>query len=188
MATLLGDLRFGLRILAKNPGFTAVVVLTLALGIGANAALFSVVNGVLLNPLVYRQPDRLVAIYGSTPGVSHGPITYLNFLDWQRDAQTFSSMVMYRNQDYNFTGTGEGERLSGYMVAPGFFDTLGIKPVLGRTFRADDDQVGAAPVVILSGGFWTRRFGASPGIVGKSLTLNGTSYTVVGVILFVANC
>ena len=123
-----------------------------------------------------------MTIYGSTPGVSHGPITYLNFLDWQRDAQTFSSMAMYRNQDYNFTGTGRAERLSAYMVAAGFFDTLGINPVLVRTFRADHDQAGAAPVVILSGGFWTRRFGSSPGIVGESLTLNGTSYTVVGVI------
>ena len=137
MATLFGDVRFGLRKLAKNPGFTGVSVLTLALGIGANAALFSVVNGVLLNPLVYRQPDRLVANYGSTPGIRYGPITYLNFLDWQRDTQTFSLMAMYRNQDYNFIGTGEAERLSGYMISACFFATLGIKPVLGRTRSRD---------------------------------------------------
>ncbi len=179
---LLQDVGFGFRMLANNRGFAAVAILTLALGIGVNAALFTVVNGVLLNPLPYPHPDRLVAIYGSTPGVSHGPITYLNFLDWQRDTATFSSMAMYRNQDYNFTGAGQAERLSGYMISAGFFATLGVKPVLGRTFLPADDHVGAAPVVILSGSFWQRRFGASPEIVGKSLTLNGTDYTVVGVI------
>jgi predicted permease len=182
MQTLWQDMRYGLRMLAQSPGFTAVAILTLALGIGANTALFSVVNGVLLNPLTYPQPGQLVAINAKTPGAMKGPITYLNFLDWQRDTRTFSSMAMYRNQDYNFIGTGEGERLSGYMVSAGFFSTLGVEPILGRTFRAHDDRPGAAPVVILGGGFWKRKFGSSPGIVGKSVTLNGTSYTVVGVI------
>ena len=106
----------------------------------------------------------------------------LNFLDWQRDTQTFSSMAMYRNQDYNFIGTGEAERLSGYMISADFFSTLGVRPILGRTFRPDDDQPGAAPVVILGGGFWKRKFGSSLEIIGKSIILNGTSYTIVGVI------
>jgi predicted permease len=182
LETLLQDIRYAARMLRKSPGFAAVAVVTLALGIGANTALFTVVNGVLLDPLPYPRSSQLVAIYGKTPGVYRGPITYLNFLDWQRDNRTFSSMTMYRNQDYNFTGHGQPERVSGFMVSAGFFSTLGVPPVLGRTFRPDDDRVGTAPVVILGGGFWERRFGSSPDIVGKILTLNGTSYTVIGVI------
>jgi putative ABC transport system permease protein len=182
VGTLLQDLRYGIRMLAKAPGFAAIAILTLALGIGANTALFSVVNGVLLNPLAYPQSGQLVALYGKTAGFEHAPINYLNFLDWQRDTQTFSSMAIYRNQDYNFIGTGEAERLSGYMVSADFFSTLGTTPVLGRTFRAEDDHTGAAPVVILGGGFWKRKFGASLEIIGKPIILNGTSYTIVGVI------
>ena len=182
LETLVQDIRYALRMLRKSPGFTTVAILTLSLGIGASTALFSVVNGVLLNPLPYPQPVQLIAIYGETPGVYRGPITYLNFLDWQRDSRTFSAMAIYRNQDYNFIGRGEAERLSGYMVSAGFFSTLGVQPVLGRTFRPGDDQAGAAPVVLLSGGFWERRFGSAPDILGKSITLNGASYAVVGVI------
>jgi predicted permease len=182
MGTILQDLRFALRMLAKSPGFTAIAILTLALGIGANTALFSVVNGVLLDPLPYPHPSQLVAVYGTTPGVSRGPITYLNFLDWQRENQTFSSMAMYRNEDYNFTGKGEGQRISGFMISGDFFTTLGVNPVLGRAFRPSDDQVGAAPVVILGGGFWSRTFGSSPDVIGKSIVLDGVSYTIIGVI------
>jgi predicted permease len=182
METLLRDLRYGFRMLAKSPGFTAIAILTLALGIGANTALFSVVNGVLLNPLAYPQSGQLVALYGKTTGFDHAPIAYLNFLDWQRETQTFSSMAMYRNQDYNFIGAGEAERLSGYMISADFFSTLGVRPILGRTFRADDDHPGAAPVVILGGGLWIFKFGSSLEVIGKPIILNGTSYTIVGVI------
>jgi predicted permease len=182
MDTLFQDLRYGLRMLAKSPGFTAIAILTLALGIGANTALFSVINGVLLNPLAYPQPGQLVAVYGTTPGVDHGPITYLNFLDWQRDTQTFSSMAMYRNEDYTFISTSQAERVSGYMISADFFSTLGVTPILGRTFRADDDRPGVEPVAILGGGFWKRRFGSSLDVLGKSMILNGESYTIVGVI------
>jgi predicted permease len=182
MTTLSEDLHYAIRMLLKSPGFAAIAVFTLALGIGANTALFSVVNGVLLNPLPYPHSSQLVAVYGATPGFNQGAVTYPNFLDWQRGAQTFSSMAIYRNQDYNFTGTSEAERLSGYMISADFFSTVGVKPILGRTFRSDDDQVGAAPVVLLGGGLWKRKFGSSPRIVGESLTLNGTSYIVVGVI------
>ncbi len=182
MEALLQDLRYGLRMLAKSPGFTTIAILTLALGIGANTALFTVVNGVLLNPLAYPQSGQLVALYGKTPGFEQAPIAYLNFLDWQRDTQTFSSMAIYRNNDYNFTGKGEAERLSGYMISADFFSTLGVTPILGRTFLGDDDHPGAAPVVMLGGGFWKRKFGASLEIIGKSMTLNGMSYTIVGVI------
>ena len=182
MRGLWQDLRFAARMLAKHRGFTIVAVVTLALGIGANTALFSVVNGVLLNPLPYPNSAQLISIYGSAPGVARGPITYLNFLDWQRDTRTFSSMAMYRGQDYNFIGTGPAERLSGSMVSASFFSTLGVVPVLGRDFRADDDEVGATPMVILGAGFWKRRFAASTDVIGKSLNLNGVSYTVAGVV------
>ncbi len=116
----------------RSPAFTAIAVLTLALGIGANTALFSVVNGVLLNPLAYPHSNQLVAIYEKIAGLDSAPIEYMNFLDWQRDSRTFASMAAYRNEDYNFIGNGEGERLSGYMVSGGFFNTLGVAPVLGR--------------------------------------------------------
>jgi predicted permease len=182
MTTLSQDLPYALRMLRKSPGFTAIAVLTLALGIGANTALFSVVNAVLLNPLPYSHGEQLAAVYGQTPGFDHGPVVYLNFLDWQSNSRTFSSMAIYRNQDYTLTGTAETQRLSGYMISADFFSTLAVKPVLGRAFLPADDLVGAAPVVILGGGFWNREFGASPAVVGKALILNGTSYTVVGVI------
>ena len=182
MTILWQDFRYAIRMFLKSPGFAAIAVLTLALGIGANTALFSVVKGVLLNPLPYPHSEQLVAVSANTPGFDHAPISYLNFLDWQRDAQTFSSMAAYRNQDYNFTDASEAERLSGYMISAEFFPTLRVKPILGRTFRPDDDQVGSEPVMILGGGFWKRKFGGSPGVLGKSLTLNGTSYMVVGVI------
>src|SRR5580658_8971106 len=113
--TLSQDLRYAVRIFLKSPGFAAIAVLTLALGIGANTALFSVVSGVLLNPLPYPHSEQLVTVYGSAPGFSQAPVAYLNFLDWQRDTRTFSSMATYRNQDYNFTDSNETERLSGYM-------------------------------------------------------------------------
>src|SRR5215472_9435800 len=144
MNTLLLDIRYAFRMLRVSPGFTAIAVLTLALGIGANTALFTVVNGVLLNPLPYPQSDRVVALYEKAPGFDKAPTRYLNFLDWQRDTKVFTSIAMYRNQDYNFTGAGEAERLSGYMVTADFFPTLGISPILGRGFTADDDQLGAA--------------------------------------------
>jgi predicted permease len=185
MNTFLLDLRYGLRMLTRSPGFTATAVLTLALGIGANTALFSVVNGVLLNPLAYPNSDQLVAIYEKyekLAGFESAPIEYLNFLDWQRDSRSFASMAAYRNEDYNFIGNGEGERLSGYMISADFFKTLGVAPLLGRDFRAEEDQMGAAPVVILSGGFWKRKFGSSPDILGKPIILNGAAYTIIGVI------
>lgn len=182
MNTLLLDIRLGLRMLAKSRGFTAIAALTLALGIGANTALFSVVNGVLLNPLAYPHSSQLVALYEKAPGFHKGALTYPNFLDWQRESRTFSSMALYRHEDYNFTGRGEGERLSGYMVSADFFSTLGVSPILGRSFRAGDDHVGAAPVVILSGGLWKREFGSARDIIGKSMVLNGAAYTIIGVI------
>ncbi len=181
MITILQDTRYAARTLLKSRGFAATAILTLALGIGANTALFSVVNGVLLDPLAYPDAGQLAAIYGDSPGFAKAPINYLNFLDWQRVSHAFSSMAMYRNQDYNFTGSEQAERLSGFMVSADFFRTLGQAPVLGRDFDAADDVLGAAPVAVLGGGFWQRRFGGSPSVLGTVITLNGTPYTVVGV-------
>ncbi len=167
--------------LLKSPSFAAIAIFTLGLGIAANTVLFSIVNGVLLNPLPFLDPGQLLALYGKSTGFDRAPIAYPNFLDWQRETQTVSSMAMYHGEDYNLTGKGEAERVSGYMISADFFSTLGVKPILGRTFRHEDDQVGVAPVVILGGGFWQREFGSSD-ITGQSIILNGTSYTIVGVI------
>ncbi len=182
METLLQDIRYGMRMVAKSPGFAAIAILTLALGIGANTALFSVVNGVLLNPLPYDQPDHLVAIYSKTEQFSHSSISYPNFLDWVREQRSFSALAAFRQEDYNLTGMGEPERVKAEMISADFFPLLGVKPVVGRVFRPEDDQVGAQPVALISGGFWKRKFGSSPDASGKNLKLNGVGYTVVGVI------
>jgi len=182
MLTLLQDLKYGLHMLTKNPGFTVVAIITLALGIGANTALFSVVNGVLPNPLPYVQPDRLVTLYTGTPQYSKTSISYPNFLDWVRDNRSFSALAAYRQDNFNLTGMGEPERVPAEMISASFFPLLGVKPVMGRTFLPQEDQAGAAPVVLISGGFWKRKFGSSPEALGKALTLNGRGYTIVGVI------
>jgi len=175
------DVRYGLRLLLKNPGFTAIAVLTLALGIGANTALFSVVNGVLLNPLPYPDPERLVAVYSNSDSSGMGSISYPNFVDWQRDNHSFSALGAFRTEEYNLTGVGEPERLHGHMVSADSLTALGINPILGRNILGEEDQAGGAPVVVLGDGFWKRKFGLSPDVLGKSLTLNGKQYTVVGV-------
>jgi predicted permease len=182
MSTLIQDLRYGLRMLAKNPGFTMVAVLTLALGIGANTAIFSVVNGVLLNPLPYPQPEQLVALYSRDAQFSRSSISFPNFLDWVRNNHSFSALAAYREGNFDLTGQGEPERLAAEMVSASFFQLLGVKPALGRSFTPEEDQVGAAPVVLISGGLWKRKFGSSPDVLGKALTLSGVAYTVVGVI------
>jgi predicted permease len=178
----LQDFRFAVRMLIKSPAFSVTVILTLALGIGANTALFSVVNSVLLNPLSYPRADRLVALYEKKPGLEQGPISYLNFLDWQRATQTFSSMAIYRHEDYNLTASGQPERVNGLMVSSGFLTTLGIHPAVGRDFIAEEDHIGAAPVVLLSDSFWHRHFGGSPGVVGSAIDLGGTNYTIIGIL------
>jgi len=182
MKTFFQDVRYGIRLIAKSPGFAAIAFLTLALGIGANTAVFSVVNGVLLNPLPYPQPDRLVTVYSKNKAFAHSSISYPNFLDWVRDQRSFTSLAAYRGDDYNLIGRGQPQRVSADMVSASFFSVLGIKPVVGRLFRPEEDRVGAQPVAIISGGFWKREFGSSPAAVGKTLDLNGAGYTIVGVI------
>jgi predicted permease len=166
----------------KNPGFSAVVVLTLALGIGANAALFSVVNGVLLNPLPYPQPEQLVALNQRTPNTAAGSISYPNFLDWQKENQTLSAMAVSRGSSFALVGTGEAERVAGRRCTANLFAVLGVRPVLGRDFAPGEDEPGAPPVVLISAELWQRRFAAAPDVVGKSLTVDDRSYTIVGVL------
>ena len=149
MRTFWQDVRYGVRMLGKNPGFAAVAILTLALGIGANTALFSVVNGVLLNPLPFPEPDQLYALYYKTPAFDQGSISYLNFLDWQKQNHSFAQLSSFRAEDVNLTGAGEPERLHGHMISSELFPTLGIAPLLGRNFRAEEDQVGGGPVAII---------------------------------------
>jgi predicted permease len=182
MQTLLQDIRYGIRMLAKNPGFTVVAVLTLALGIGANTALFSVVNAVLLKALPFHQPDRLVALYQNKVQFQRASISYPNFLDWQRQNRTFDSMAAFRPDDFNLTGAGEAEHIRGEMISADFFSTLGLQPVIGRWFTSQEDQLGGAPVAVISAGLWARKFTARPDIVGRSVELNGTDYTIVGVV------
>jgi predicted permease len=182
MGSLLQDFRYGIRILFKSPAYTAIVVGTLALGIGASTALFSVVNGVLLDPLPYPHPSQLVAIYEKNAGLAEAPISYLNFLDWQRESKTFASMAIYRHEDYTLTGSARAIRVNGLMISAGFLTTLGVHPALGRDFNANDDRLGAAPVVLLSDGFWQRHFGSDPGAMGRALELNGTGYTIAGIL------
>jgi predicted permease len=179
---LLQDLRYGARMLRKNSGFTLVAVLTLALGIGANTAIFSVVNGVLLNPLPYPHPEQLVTLHQNKANFEFGSISYPNFRDWQKDNHTFSSMAISRRFDFSLTGLGDAEQLRGRFISSDFFSTVGVNPVLGRDFAPGEDAIGAAPIALVSAGFWKRKFGSSPSVLGKSLTLDGRNYTIVGVV------
>ncbi|MGB9313115.1 MAG: ABC transporter permease, partial [Candidatus Acidiferrales bacterium] len=182
MTSLWQDLSYALRMLRKNPGFTAIALFTLALGIGANTAIFSVVNGVLLNPLPYPHPEQLVTIHESKPNFNTGSISYPNFLDWQKENHTLSSMAVSRGYSFSLTGLGPAEQVQAQFVTSDFFPILGVQPVVGRLFLRADDQLGAAPVALISAGFCKRKFGSAPDAVGKSLTLDGKPYTIVGVI------
>jgi len=182
MSTLAQDFRYGLRVLARKPGFTAVVVLTLALGIGANTAMFSVVDKVLLNSLPFPDPDRLISLHASKPNFERGSISYPNFLDWQKDNSSFTAMAVYRATVMTLTGRGEAERVRAEYITSDFFPLLAVKPVLGRTFAEGEDRIGAAPLVLISEGFWQRKLATSREILGKTLSLDGRGFTVVGVI------
>ena len=183
LSGVLQDIRYALRVLRKSPGFATVAVLTLALGIGANTALFSVVNGVLLNPLPYAHPDKLVTVTSFEPQFGEGSISYPDLQDWVRENRTFSSLAGYRSfQSFNLIGQTDAQRVSAVNVSASFFPTLGVTPILGRNFSPTEDQLNGPPAVILSGGFWKTKFGSSPDIVGKTLNLDGKDYTVVGVL------
>jgi predicted permease len=182
MDTFAQDVRFALRMLAKSPGFAAVALLTLALGIGVNSALFSIVSTVLLEPLPYPRPEMLTAIYQRSYGFEKASISYLNFLDWQAANRTFASMAAYRSESFNLTNMGESSRLRGDMVSASFFPTLGVAPILGRDFTPGEDRIGAPPVALIGEGFWKRKLGGTREALGRTLVLNGVDYTVVGII------
>jgi predicted permease len=177
----LQDLHYGARTLRKNPGFTAIAILTLALGIGANTSLFSVVNAVLLNPLPYPHPEQLVTLHESKPNFENGSISYPNFRDWQRENRTFSGMAIFRGTSFTFTGKGEAEQLRANYISSDFFAVLGVNPLIGRTFAPGEDEIGRAPLAIIGAGLWKRKFGSSPDVLGKNITLDGKDYTIVGV-------
>ena len=183
--TLFQDLRFAFRALRKSPGFTAVAVLTLALGIGANASIFSVVYAVLLKALPYPQPNRLVMVYENvnlpTYQNSRNEVTPGNFSDWTKQNTVFENMAAYRNRSFNLTDAGEPLRIEGELVSANFFTTLQIQPVLGRAFAPEEDRPGASHVLVMSDGLWKSHFGSDPQILGKNLLLDGESYEVIGV-------
>ena len=181
METILHDLKYGVRMLVKNPGFAAVAVLTLALGIGANTAIFTVVNGVLLRPLAFRDPSRVVLVVERSP---YPTITtsYENYQDWRDQSHTFESMEATRFTNLTLTGLGEPERLTARNVTAGLLPLLGVTPVAGRTFLPEEDRAGGAPVAIISYGLWQRRFAGSKDWIGKTITLDAQPYTLVGVL------
>ena len=185
MGTLMQEIRYSLRTLAKSPGFTAVAVLTLALGIGANTAIFSVVRAVLLRPLPYDNPVQLVEVKNTyEPIVPEGGLSPGDFTDWCREATSFSACGGYyeTTQEFNLTGDGEPERVSAGYATSALFPMLGIRAVAGRTFLAEEDKAGSAPVVMLSHFFWQSRYGGDPAVIGRAISLDSQRYTVVGIL------
>lgn len=183
MEILLQDIRFSIRMLLKKPGFTVIAVIALALGIGANSAIFSVINAVLLRPLPYKAPEQLVWIWETNPtsDIKQEPASPPNFADWKSQNQSFDSMTAYATSTPILAGGGEPERIPGVAVTEGFFSVLGVDAMLGRTFLPEEDKQGNHRVAILSHALWQRRFGADPNIVDQTITLNGNPYVVVGV-------
>src|SRR5258708_1747697 len=182
LESLLQDVRYGFRMLVKSPAFSVIAILTLALGIGANTAMFSVVNGVLLNPLPFHDSHQLVSMFEEITNFKNGSISYPDFKDWQQMNRTFTAMAAYRSAGFNLSGTGVPDRFQGEMVSAGFFEILGVTPLMGRTFTSDEDRLGANPTVMLTEGLWRRKFGGTKDIIGQRLILNGVDRTVIGIV------
>src|SRR5215218_8991853 len=183
MESVFTDLRYGLRILLKQPSFTLVAVITLALGIGANTAIFSLVNSILLRPLPFRDPDRLVRILQASPklGLSSWGVSQADFAAYREQNRSFESVAIYNTTATNLTGAGEPERLPIATVTADFFKVFGVSPLLGRTFLEGEDTPGKNQICVISHAFWQRRFGGDPNVVGKTLSLNNTPMQIVGV-------
>src|SRR6266513_5461119 len=181
MDTFLHDIRYGLRTMRKNPGFTAVAVIALSLGIGANTAIFSVVNALLLKALPYKNAERLVLIWHTYPQLKldQASVSAPSYIEYRDMTSSFDEVATATQWSVNLTGAGEPERLQGARVSWNLSSTLGIQPVAGRSFLAEEDQPGKNRVVVLSYGLWQRRFGGDPGLVGRTITLDGNSYDVV---------
>ena len=180
--SLLQDLHYGARMLRKNPAFTAIALLTLALGIGANTAIFSVVNAVLLRPLPYANPQQLIAIKESSQRVGVHSTSYPDFLDWRTQSKTISQMALLNNRAFNLSGVAQPENIEGYAVSPNCLSLLGVRPFLGRDFLPSEEVPGTAPVVMMSYALWQSHLGANPDAIGKTITLDGRSFTIVGVL------
>lgn len=181
MARLLQDIRFAARLLMRRPGLTIIAVLSLALGIGANTTIFSVVYAVLLRPLPYVQSDRLVRLYETAPQLDHSNVAPANLRDWREQGNVFSGLASYVSIHPDLQGAEGTERLAGTSASANLFSLLGAKPLLGRGFVAGEDHPGAPHVVVLSESLWRGRFGGDPNLLGKDITLDGDRYTVVGV-------
>jgi predicted permease len=181
MGTFSQDLRYGFRMLTKRPGFTVAAVLALALGIGANTAIFSVVYAFLLRPMPFKEPDKLVVVFDKQANLDDAPASFPEFDDWRKQQQSFEELAALYHSNFNLTGTHEPERVRGALVSQNYFSLFGSSPVLGRSFSAEDHRPGAEPVVVLSRWLWQTQFGARADMTGRTLTLNGTPYTVVGV-------
>jgi len=186
LETLFQNIRYGLRMLRKSPGFTAVALLTLALGIGANTAIFSVVYGVLLRPLPYQDPSRLIVLHETNPRVGTISVSYANFLDWRAQSRSFSKMASVSSVSFNLAGIDLGinqpENISGAAVSSAFLSMLGVQPVLGRNFDASQDQAGTTPVVLLSYQLWQSHFGGALNVLGRTVALDGRGFTIIGVL------
>ena len=184
METLLKDVRYGIRSLLKQPAFTAIAVITLALGIAGNTVIFSAVNSLLVKPLAFPELDRMVAIWEArlSQGVERNEVTMADYLDWRKQNQTFEQMGLYRWWSANLTGVEPPERIQGFLVSTNFLDVTGVKPFIGRAFSAEEDQPGKDAVVILNYGLWQRRFGGDANIVNKTVSLNGVKRTIIGVL------
>ena len=183
LETLWQDLRYGVRMLRKYPGFALTVMITLGLGIGANATIFSVINAVLLAPLPYGQPDRLIRLWETNPsgGLTEVAVSVPNFQDWQQQQSVFDQLAASENATFNLTGSGEPQRVGAARITANLIPTLNVAPLLGRNFLPDEEKVGANHVVLLSHGLWQRQFGSDPSLLNKPIQLNGESYTVVGI-------
>jgi putative ABC transport system permease protein len=180
-STLWQDIRYAVRMLIKNPGITIIVIIALALGIGANTAIFSVINAVLLRPLPYHESERLIFLNEKSAVLDEMSISYPNFLDWRAHNQTFEKIGVYNRASYNLTGTGEAERIVTGQVSADLFSVLRVNALHGRVFTNEEDKPGGTPVVVLSYGLWQRRFGGQQSILNQPITLNGKSYTVIGI-------
>ena len=183
MESLLSDVRYAVRNLSRRPGFTIIAVITLALGIGANTAIFSAINALLLKPLQFPELDRVVAIWDKLPsrGVLHNEVTVANYLDWQSQTQSFEQLALYRWWSANLTGIDPPERIQGFLVTANFLDATGMKPIMGRNFLAEENQPGKDAVAIITYSLWQRRFGGDPNILNKTITINSVTRTVIGV-------
>src|SRR5688572_14736583 len=183
LSTFVRDSRYAVRMLFRNPGFTLIAVMTFALGIGANAAVFSVFNGVLLRPLPYPEPDRITMIWmdNRRQGIKEDITSYPNYRDWKEQSTSYAYMAAFANGTFTLSGADEPERLIGAHTTASFFDVVGLKPVVGRTFTEANETPGQDRVVLISHGLWLRRFAGAGDAIGKTITLNGQPHEIIGV-------